>query len=102
MQRLIGAATHEDRPWQHAISGIAGRKRIENSSKNLGVDGAQISESVPVFGLYTVTSRALKDAVHAVLLPRRVTQNRSAPAPSEPHDPGWFPCHSRPRLRRFH
>src|SRR5438093_13392888 len=71
MQRLIGAATHEDRPWQHAISGIAGRKRIENSSKNLGVDGAQISESVPVFGLYAATSRALKDAVHAVLLPRR-------------------------------
>src|SRR5262249_57415375 len=42
MQGLIGAAAHEDRPWQHAIAGVAGRKRIEDSSKNLRLDGAYI------------------------------------------------------------
>jgi hypothetical protein len=57
MQGLIGA-THEDRPWQHTIAGVAGRKRIEDSSKNLRLDGTRISEAVPVFGLYPPMSRA--------------------------------------------
>jgi hypothetical protein len=66
-QGLIDVPTHDDRARQHAVGGVASSKRVEDSSKNLRFDGAQVSETVPVLGLHTATSRAFEDAGHAKL-----------------------------------
>src|SRR5258707_1425202 len=64
---LIDIPAHDDRARQRAISGVGGSKRVEDSSKNLRLDGAQVSETVLVLGLHTATSRAFEDAGHATL-----------------------------------
>jgi len=51
-KRLRGIVTDQDGPRQHALGSIAaGGERVEDASKNLRLDDAQISETVPILGI---------------------------------------------------
>ena len=55
-QGLLSILTHEDGPRQHALGPIAGgSERVEDSNKNLRLDGPQMSEPIPIFGIHTQT-----------------------------------------------